>query len=118
MATALIDESTDEESETDTFMKFIEVFTHSGAILDAIFKGQVKENPRKRKRPGVKYSRRAKTKRDYEETSWMKLIRNPLTRVRHSFYGKLFRTRFRVPFSRCLKLRDIFIQRNWLQKAD
>ena len=69
----------------------------------------------KRTRPGTVHSRRAKCKQDFEDLAWTKLIRNPLTRRRTSYFGKLFRNRFRVPFSMFLKIRNLFVERNWLQ---
>lgn len=81
------------------------------------FKNLFNNSPvkRKRKRPGIVHSRRAKRKQDYDNINWIKLIRNPLTNNRSSYFGKLFRNRFRVPFTLFIKIRDLFVERNWLQ---
>ena len=83
-----------------------------GSDFELLFSDQ---RPQKRKRPGVIYSRRAKTPEDFTTTAWMQLIRNPLTRQRGSYFGKLFRNRFRIPFSMFMKLRNMFVEHNWLQ---
>ena len=73
--------------------------------------------PKKRKRPGIKHSHRAKCRTEYLQTRWMKLLNNPATSIRTSYAGKLFRNRFRVPLSLFNKLCDIFKQRGWMQRA-
>ena len=82
-----------------------------GAEFNTLFT----DRPHKRKRPGVVHSRRAKTLDDFTNTAWMQLIRNPLTTRRNSYFGKLFRNRFRIPFPMFVKLRSLFVERNWLQ---
>ena len=70
---------------------------------------------KKRKRPGSIHSRRAKHKKDFDQTRWMGLLNNPLTRRPDSFFGKMFRNRFRVPYRLFMKVHDIFVDRDWLQ---
>lgn len=106
------DESLDEVS-VDEEQIICAITTFVGLDLDYML-----GSTRKRKRPGIAHTRRARTKKDYEETRWWQLIHNPLTGDRSSFLGKLFRNRFRVPLSLFWKIHDLFVERNWLQKPE
>jgi len=57
-----------------------------GSDFNTLFSDQ---RPQKRKRPGVVYSRRAKTPDEFTTTAWMQLIRNPLTRQRGSYFSSI-----------------------------